>query len=137
MMKKLFFIIVLFYSNLTFSADTKLPSSFGFQAYLVCENISSKDEGKVNRYYILDADKIMLLKTWVNSFKINNKEGFRHFNNEPKAIRKIIDENEHHIFFEKAELDKIKGIFSIKTKNGDHLNFKCTIINKDSFFLSN
>ena len=87
MMKKLLFIIVLFYSNIIFSADTKLPT-FGFSAYLVCENISHKDELIANRYYLLESDKITLLKSWVNSFIADKANGFRHFDNEQKAVKK-------------------------------------------------
>jgi hypothetical protein len=137
MMKKLLFIIVLFYSNIIFSADTKLPT-FGFRAYLVCENISNKNELIANRYYLLESDKINLLKTWVTNFDINFTNEFKHFENDPKGVRKITQENEHHIYFEGGiELDKIMGILSFKTQDESSLILKCKNIKKDSFFLTN
>ena len=135
MKKVLLILIIFFYSKFSFSADTKLPT-FGFSAYLVCENISHKDELIANRYYLLESDKITLLKSWVNSFIADQANGFRHFDNEQKAVKKIIKENEHHIFFDKVELDKIKGILSMKTEDEKDLFFKCKIINKDAFFLA-
>tara|TARA_Y100001970_G_scaffold163063_1_gene199333 strand:- start:26 stop:403 length:378 start_codon:yes stop_codon:yes gene_type:complete len=123
-MKKLLFILIFFYSTNAIA-----------QVFLACENITYQDDLIANRYYLLESDKLTTLKAWVYSFKTGEEKGFRHFDNEQKSVRKIIKENEHHIFFDKVELDKIKGILSMKTEDGKELIFRCKIYNKDKFFL--
>lgn len=124
-MRKLFFIIILFFSTSVFAVDL-----------LVCDNIKDRNEILIKNYYLLGSESISLIKNWRVLLDYEDEDPSFSFP-EKQKYSSIISENEHHIVFsDNMQLDKVTGILVIKAKGfKDHLSLQCKKYNQDEFFL--
>ena len=133
-MRKLLFIIVLFFSTSVLSVSEQKVDIFQLKGkFLFCETDKTKNEYYAAKYFFLTPSALILFKS-ISSRKPGGTPLF--YNNDEFKSYKKISENEHHIFFEDDyEIDKIKGILSLS--RFFNIPWQCEIIQKDEWFLPN
>jgi len=130
-----FIIIIIFFLTFSFSIVVSAKT------YLVCDNITDSDIiiGKI--YLYLETDKLTLFKVWTDNAQSTNKknQGFKYLKEDERIIDNIILETEEHIIFQNnKELDKIDGIFTIGNKDRKNLlAYHCRSIDKDEWVVKN